>query len=75
MTLGSFILFEFAGRLLDPRKTSMIAQTYLEESLMGVAAKCYRAICFGPHRKTIQRTFLHKYSVALDLAFNSQAWN
>lgn len=51
-----------------------IAQTYAEESAMGVGARCYKSICFGPYEQTIQLSFLRKYMLALQLSFAEHIW-
>ena len=56
---------------LNPR----VAQTYSEESAMGVGAKCYKSLCFGPYERTIQVSFLRKYMLALQLDFAEHLWN
>ena len=49
--------------VVNPRYT----RTYLEEGLMGAAGKMYRSYIRGTYKSTIQRTFLLKYLLGMQV--------
>ena len=61
-----FAHFAYIAKLINPR----MLRVYCEESMIGRICNIYSGCKHGPYHRTVQKTVLTKYLLALQLAFS-----